>query len=220
MIEPPFAPKFLTTGALDRRCHLLLAHGAGAPMTSPFLSEIADGLSMRGVTVHRFEFAYMAERRTGGRRRPPPKAEHLVAAYGDAIAALRARLPTDARLYAGGKSMGGRIASLAAADDALSASLAGVIVLGYPFHPPGRPHRLRISHLGELRCRALIVQGTRDALGSRAEVEGYELPAAITLAWIDDGDHDLKPRARSGLTQEQAMMRAIDAVATFIAGGD
>src|SRR5262249_24203016 len=97
-----------------------------------------------------------------------------------------------------GKSMGGRIASLIA-DEAVS---QGLVCLGYPFHPPGRPQNLRVEHLRHLRTPALIVQGTRDSLGSREEAGGYELSPRIRIAWIDDGDHSFKPTKRSGRTLE------------------
>ncbi len=114
----------------------------------------------------------------------------------------------------GGKSMGGRIASMVA--DEVGAR--GLVCLGYPFHPPGRPVGLRTKHLEELRTPALIIQGTRDQFGQRDEVAGYKLSPRIRIVWIEDGDHSLKPRARSGRTEAQNLAEAIVAVSEFVRG--
>jgi predicted alpha/beta-hydrolase family hydrolase len=205
-----------TEGPPAAKCHLLLAHGAGAPMTSPFLETLTRLLTERGMRISRFEFAYMAARREVGKRRPPPKAERLVDEYVAAVATLRSRrLPPGQALLIGGKSMGGRVASLAA--DALNrdGAIAGLVCLGYPFHPPRKPDNLRTAHLEGLRCPALIVQGERDPFGSRAEVEGYKLAPAIRLHWAGDGDHDLGPRGGSGFTRSGNLAAAADAICAF-----
>jgi uncharacterized protein len=198
--------------------HLLLAHGAGAPMTSPFLVKMSALLVERGLRVSRFEFGYMAARRQGGKRRPPPKAESLVAEYDTAVAELSSRLQPGEKLLIGGKSMGGRVASLAA--DALfdAHRIAGLVCLGYPFHPPGKPEQLRTAHLQAIRCPTLIVQGERDPFGSRAEVEALKLPAAIRFVWAGDGDHDLGPRGGSGFTRAGNLAAAADAIRDFAVG--
>jgi predicted alpha/beta-hydrolase family hydrolase len=210
--------EMLTDGAADARRHLLLAHGAGAGMTTPFLTTVAHSIAARAVTVHRFELAYMAARRATGKRLPPPKAETLTGEYLEAVSTVRARLPAGARLLIGGKSMGGRIASLIA--DALHAegAIAGLVVLGYPFHPPGKPEVLRTAHLETLATPTLIVQGVRDPFGSRSEVEGYALSPSIAILWAGDGDHDLGPRGGSGFTRKGNLAAAADAVAAFAAG--
>jgi predicted alpha/beta-hydrolase family hydrolase len=105
-----------------------------------------------------------------------------------------ADLAAPGRLVVGGKSMGGRVASMVADELHGAGSVAGLLCLGYPFHPPGRPEQLRTKHLQALVTPALIVQGTRDVFGSREEVEGYSLSPAIRVLWLEDGDHDLKPR--------------------------
>jgi len=197
------------------KCHLLLAHGAGAPMTSPFLETMTRLLTERGLAVSRFEFAYMAARREDGKRRPPPKAERLVDEYVAAVATLRSRLPAGQALLIGGKSMGGRVASLAADTLFDDGAIAGLVCLGYPFHPPGKPDNLRTAHLQDLQCPALIVQGERDPFGNRAEVEGYKLAPAIRLHWAGDGDHDLGPRGGSGITRAGNLAAAADAVCAF-----
>jgi hypothetical protein len=195
--------------------HLLLAHGAGAPMTSPFLETMTRLLTERGLAVSRFEFAYMAARREDGKRWPPPKAERLVDEYVAAVATLRSRLPAGQALLIGGKSMGGRVASLAADTLFDDGAIAGLVCLGYPFHPPGKPDNLRTAHLQDLQCPALIVQGERDPFGNRAEVEGYKLAPAIRLHWAGDGDHDLGPRGGSGFTRAGNLAAAADAVCAF-----
>lgn len=188
---------FLFTGPDDAPATLLLAHGSGAPMDSSSMNAAAAALSAEGLRVARFEFSYMAARRTEGSRRPPPKAETLNPEFLAAVAALEAKGP----LAIGGKSMGGRVASMVA--DALHAEgrIAGLLCLGYPFHPPEKPAQLRTAHLMTLAVPTLICQGTRDPFGTREEVEGYGLPERIRLLWLEDGDHDLKPRKSiSGFT--------------------
>ena len=189
---------------------LVLAHGAGAPMDSPFMEEMAAGVAERGVRVVRFEFPYMAQRRVEGTKRPPNPARVLEQCWRDVIEAVG----SPDRMVIGGKSMGGRIASHVA--DA--AGVRGLVCLGYPFHPPGRPDRLRTAHLSKFETPSLIVQGERDPFGTRVEVEGYELSEAIQVAWLPDGEHSFRPRVRSGHTLEQNMHRAIDLVAGFVLG--
>ena len=193
---------------------LLLAHGAGAPMDSPFLESFAARIIARGVSVARFEFDYMAQRRHG-RRKPPPRAEALMGEYAAAIAEVRTRHPKSA-IWIGGKSLGGRVASMVAAAQFAAENISGCVCLGYPFHPPKQPDKLRTAHLEALECPTLIVQGERDPFGTRPEVEGYALSDSIQIAWIGDGDHDLKPRAKSGRTVGANLDAAADAVADFV----
>ena len=153
--------EILRSGPDSTEKALVLAHGAGAGMRSPFMESFAAGLAARGVTVFRFEFPYMREIGATGRRRPPNPLAVLEAAWRGLIAELSPR-----RLIIGGKSMGGRVASLVADDS----NAAGLVCLGYPFHPPGKPEKLRTAHLATLRTPALICQGTRDPFGTRADV--------------------------------------------------
>jgi uncharacterized protein len=180
------AQKFLIDGPEKSKCSILLAHGAGAAMDSPAMNAITKSLAEVGFRVARFEFDYMASRRTSSGRKPPPRAETLKPEYVAAIEALKARRP----LIIGGKSMGGRVASMIADER----HAAGLLCLGYPFHPVGKPTQLRTAHLAELKTPALIVQGTRDPFGTRDEVAGYKLSKAIEILWLEDGDHDLRPR--------------------------
>lgn len=205
----------LHDGPEDAAARLVLAHGAGAPMGSPFMQAMAEGLGARGLRVTRFEFPYMQARRYGGKRGGPDPQDVLLDTYRAVIAQLGAGAP----LFIGGKSMGGRMASLIAD----GAGVRGLVCLGYPFHPARQPEKTRVAHLEALETPALFVQGTRDALGSREDVAGYALSPRIRLAWIEDGDHSLSPRKRSGRTEAQAMQEAIDHVAAFVlehAGAD
>lgn len=210
--------ELLTAGPAEARTHLLLAHGAGAAMVSPFLDKMASLLAERGLQVTRFEFNYMAMRRHDGKRRPPPRAELLVSEYIGAVTLLRSKGADKQKLLIGGKSMGGRVASLMADGLFASGSIAGAVCLGYPFHPPGKPDNLRTAHLEAMQCPMLIVQGERDPFGSRTEVEGYALSPAIQFVWAGDGDHDLGPRGGSGFTRTGNLTLAADAIAAFADG--
>jgi len=205
----------LTNGPKDAKSQLLLAHGAGAAMTSPFMEKMAGLLADRGLQVFRFEFGYMAARRDGGKRRPPPKAELLMGEYRDVVVAVRRNLKKSQNLLIGGKSMGGRVASLVADDLYAQDAIAGLVCLGYPFHPPGKPDKLRTAHLIDMHCPSLIVQGERDPFGHRDEIEAKQLSMAITLQWADDGDHDLSPRGSSGFTRAGNLTIAADAITAF-----
>lgn len=184
--------RFLITGPEDSGTTILLAHGAGAPMDSKSMNAAAAALADAGFRVARFEFGYMAARRTSDQRKPPPKAETLQPEYRDAVAALGAK----GKLIIGGKSMGGRVASMVADELYAEGKIAGLLCLGYPFHPPEKPAQLRTAHLENLQAPALIVQGTRDEFGTRTEVETYTLSKAIRILWLEDGDHDLTPRKK------------------------
>jgi predicted alpha/beta-hydrolase family hydrolase len=192
---------FVFDGPAGAGLTFLLAHGAGGPMDSPAMTKLAATLAGAGFRVARFEFSYMAARRSGSRR-PPPKAETLMPEYRAAVAALAA----SGKLVIGGKSMGGRVASMVADELYARGAIAGLLCLGYPFHPMGKPDVLRTAHLANLRTPALIVQGTRDAFGARHEVANYTLSKQIELLWLEDGDHDLKPRkAVSGFSAQDHM---------------
>lgn len=193
-------------------CHatLILAHGAGAPMDSEFMQQVSQLLVERGIAVVRFEFAYMAARRNDGKRRPPNPQTQLLEQWRSIYAEIRRQ--AQGPVVIGGKSMGGRMASLLV--DELGA--AGLVCLGYPFYAPGKPEKPRTAHLAGLQTRTLIVQGERDALGDRQAVEGYDLSPAISLKWLEAADHDLKPLKRSGFTHLQHLESAADEMASFI----
>lgn len=158
---------FLDLGPRNAATTILLAHGAGAPMDSTAMSASAEALAGAGLRVVRFEFGYMASRRTSAARKPPPRAETLIPEY---LAAID-DLGPQPRLVIGGKSMGGRIASMIADELHASGRVAGLLCLGYPFHPIGKPDQLRTAHLAGMKTPTLIVQGTRDLFGTRDEVQ-------------------------------------------------
>jgi uncharacterized protein len=205
--------ELLVTGPPDPVARFLCAHGAGAGMSTPFMEAVARLLAERRIAAFRFEFAYMAARRQGGSRKPPPRAERLMDEYRAAVAGLSPGAP----LLIGGKSMGGRVASLVADELYGGGRIAGLVCLGYPFHPPKKPDQLRTAHLVGLQCPTLIVQGDRDPFGSRNEVDALGLSPAIRFHWAGDGDHDLGPRGNSGFTRKGNLAAAADAVAAFAA---
>jgi predicted alpha/beta-hydrolase family hydrolase len=190
------------------RAKLVLAHGAGVAMDAPFMTQFAAGLAVRGVSVVRFEFPYMRRLREEGKRAPPDRMPVLEATFRAVIEQVRDALP----LFLGGKSMGGRVATHIA--DA--AAVRGVVVLGYPFHPPGQTAKLRVEHMQALATPCLIVQGARDPLGSAEEVPGYPLARSVQLRWLADGDHSFEPRKASGHTLVEHMATAIESAASFI----
>src|SRR5690554_5331116 len=202
-------PSFLETSPVGPdAATLLLAHGAGAPMDSDYLDLLAAALAAQGIKVLRFEFPYMAARRESGGKRPPNPMPVLQDSFRLHYQAL------SGPLFIGGKSMGGRVASLLA--DELGA--AGLICFGYPFHPPGKPDKPRTAHLVQLRTPALILQGTRDPFGKPEEVAGYELSGQIQLSWLESGDHDFKPLKSSGLDQQQLIEQAARHTHEFLRG--
>ena len=205
--------KIVFTGPKSAPLTVALAHGAGAPMDSPFMEAFAEGLAARGLRAARFEFPYMAQRRDDGKKRPPNPARALLECWREVIGEIG-----PGNLVIGGKSMGGRMASMVAADlEAEGTPVRGVVCLGYPFHPPGRPEKLRTEHLERLKTGTLICQGTRDPFGTADEVPAYPLSKAIRLAWLEDGDHGFKPRKASGRTEAQNWETALDAIQAFCA---
>jgi len=179
-------------------------------MDSPFMAAMARGLACRDVRVVRFEFPYMRARRFQRGHGAPDRERVLLEAWRAVIKSFGGGRP----LVIGGKSLGGRIASMVS--DEVQAD--GLVCLGYPFHPPGKVAGPRLLHLKSLHTSALIVQGSRDSFGSRSEVERYELSEQIQIVWVEDGDHSFKPRARSGRTEQQNLAAAIDAVRDFLTG--
>ncbi|KAA3619204.1 MAG: alpha/beta hydrolase [Proteobacteria bacterium] len=205
------AESFLFDTPRSPRATLILAHGSGQPMDSPFMTSIAGRVagSAFPIEVVRFNFPYMQRAVAEGRRRPPDRAALLESAWREAITALRLR---SENLFIGGKSLGGRFASMVADE----AGVDGVICFGYPFHPPGKPDRLRTAHLEEIGTPVLILQGERDPFGGAAEVPGYTLSARVTVVWMPDGDHGFKPRKSSGVSLEDNLDAAARAAVAFI----
>lgn len=207
----------ITSGPKDAVWTLILAHGAGQGMDSPFMAAFADGLASRGdamggLQVLRFEFPYMVTAQREGKSKPPDREPVLLERWRNVIETVEADGCPRERLVIGGKSLGGRMASLIADEQ----SVAGLICLGYPFHPPGKPTTLRTAHLQTLQTPTLICQGSRDPFGTREEVHHYELSPAIRLHWLEDGEHSFKPRKASGLTEIDNWQAAMEAVVSFI----
>ncbi len=200
-------PELLLDGPSDASLTVVLAHGAGAAMDTPFMNFFARGLASQSYRVARFEFPYMAARRQGGKGGPPDHEPVLRQTWLRVVSLLKPK-----QLVIGGKSMGGRIASMIAEE----AGVAGLVCLGYPFHPVGKPQQTRTGHLQTLKTPTLILQGERDPFGNRNDVARYELSPAIRIAWLADGDHSFKPRKASGRTEEQNWTEALDTMASFI----
>jgi predicted alpha/beta-hydrolase family hydrolase len=190
---------------------LVLAPGAGSGMDSPFMEEVARALTADSLRVVRFDFPYMQKTGKTGRWNARPDApEVLEQTWLEVIA----QLGEPSRLVIGGKSMGGRIASMVAD----RAGVRGLVCLGYPFHPVGRPKVLRVAHLKELKTPALILQGERDSFGNREEIAGYSLSPSIRLVYLPDGDHSFKPRKSSGRSYEENLAQAVQEIVKFCGG--
>ena len=194
----------------------LFAHGAGADCNSEFMQKVALGLAEQGICVARFNFDYMQQRIETGSRRPPERAPKLIKQFEERISSINAE--NKRAMVIGGKSMGGRMASLVSSlvDENGLTEIKGVACLGFPFHPVGKLDKLRIDHFPLVKQRQLIIQGTRDKLGTIEEVDSYQLPDEIEWLWLEDGDHDLKPRVKSGFTHDQHIQKAIKRLASFI----
>ncbi|RTE67648.1 alpha/beta hydrolase [Amphritea opalescens] len=192
-----------------KKGRILLAHGAGAPMDSPFMNQMASALSAGDVEVIRFEFPYMQQRRIDSKRRPPDRQPKLLAYFSELIETYR---DDHQPLWLAGKSMGGRMATMLADHEAV----AGCFVYGYPFYAAGKQDAPRIEHLQCAVKPIHIFQGTRDAMGRKELVDGYSLAPSVVLHWLEDGDHDLKPRKMSGITQDEHMANAVESTLAII----
>nr|WP_232090749.1 alpha/beta family hydrolase [Halomonas sp. MCCC 1A13316] len=189
---------------------LLIAHGAGAGQHSLYMSRLRNALAEQGVQTLAVEFSYMQRAQLEGKRIPPPPIDHLVEELSRWCDTLTH--PQGGTLWLGGKSLGGRVASLLAARQ----PAAGLVLCGYPFHPPRKPEKLRLAHWPQITCPTLVVQGSRDPFGTRDEVAHYELAGQRQLHWLEDGDHDWKPRRRSGRTQAELIEYGATVIAAFM----
>ena len=195
---------------------LVLAHGAGAGSDSAFMERLADGLGQEGVNVWRFEFPYMQRRRLDGRKRPPDRQPVLLSHFAAVIDECRAGMGPGQTLVIGGKSMGGRMASLLAASSDRP-RIQGVACFGYPFHPPGKPDRWRTDHFAEMCCPMAVFQGTRDPFGKPDELAAREpLPDHVRVNWLEGGNHDLRPLKKQGLSEDALIDQAALMAADFI----
>jgi hypothetical protein len=193
-------------GELSRDAVLVLAHGAGAGQAHPFMVAAARGLAARGLTVVTFDFPYMR-----ARRKVPDKAPALEAAFREVIEVARG-LRRATRLFIGGKSMGGRMATHLGAQ---GEPVQGIIALGYPLHPPGKPDQLRTAHLPAIRVPVLIVQGERDPFGTPAELEPAlaTMSAPVTLHVVSGGDHSLGVKGRK---VDEGLAPVLDVIAGWV----
>jgi predicted alpha/beta-hydrolase family hydrolase len=219
MTDQPAPMEYLWTGPDESSSVLILAHGAGAPMDSPFMDAIADGVAAAGIRCVRFEFPYMAGRRHGGKKRPPDRQPVLLDHFQKVIRHVSETAPKPNSVYIGGKSMGGRMATLLAAQTDENPLFQAVLCLGYPFHPPGKPEKTRTDHFPDISCPVLVCQGDRDPFGTRAEIENYALPSHVQVHWLPDGNHDLAPRVKSGFTRDQNLAATITAMVDFMNSG-
>jgi predicted alpha/beta-hydrolase family hydrolase len=193
---------------------VLFAHGAGADMDSDFMAAMAKLLADKGLTVVRFNFPYMQQRLVDGKRRPPNRAPALLECFNEAISLVN-DVFAPGKLYLMGKSMGGRMAAIVAGDETISAKLAGVVCLGYPFLPP-KGKEVRLEPLQQCTAPLLIIQGERDSFGNRAQLAQWDIPERVAVQWIPDGDHSLKPRKSSGHTEAANLAAAAEACFGFM----
>lgn len=191
---------------LRRPATLLLAHGAGAPQTHPFMTSFARALSERGLDVVTFNFLY-----TEQKRKAPDRMPSLVQCFRAVIDAARREIASARdRMFIGGKSMGGRAATHVAADEA-DLHIDGIVLLGYPLHPPGRPDQLRDAHLPNVRRPMLFVQGSRDTFGTPSELKPIlaSLTPLPTLHHVEGGDHSFKISGRGAKDRQNEVYREI-----------
>lgn len=188
----------------------VFAHGAGAGSDSDFMQYMAKVISEQGVDVGLFDFEYMQIAKQTNKRRPPERAPKLLTYYEQILTQTQPNLP----LFIGGKSMGGRMASMLACTT--KQPVKGVIAFGYPFHPPGKPEKLRTEHFGDIHCPFLVLQGERDTFGTREELKTIAMPKQPNFVWLTDGDHSLKPRKKSGVTEQENLKAAAFSTVKFI----
>ncbi|MFQ3191171.1 MAG: putative alpha/beta-hydrolase family hydrolase [Paraglaciecola sp.] len=198
----------LINEAQDPIATFVFAHGAGAGQNSEFMQLMAQGIAKNNINVLRFNFAYMQLAEEFGKRRPPDRADKLLVHFKAVLSEMDSGFP----IFIGGKSMGGRMASMMLQE---SAAL-GCICMGYPFHPPGKIDKLRTEHLLSINKPVLILQGERDTFGTRQEVDKYNLSTRVHLCYLADGDHSFKPRKASGSTLEDNLNLAIQNTVQFI----
>ncbi|PXF63862.1 alpha/beta fold hydrolase [Kangiella spongicola] len=186
---------------------LILAHGAGADSQSEFMQFMLREITSDKINVITFDFPYMQRRQQTGKKSPPDRMPKLIESFSEQV-----RQVTSDVIIIGGKSMGGRVATMIA--DELKVD--GVIAMGYPFHPPGKPENPRTEHLADLQTPTLILQGTRDSFGKPDEVASYQLSPQISVEWLEDGNHSFETLKRSKLTTEDTWHLAAQKVQLFI----
>ncbi|MGL5039131.1 MAG: alpha/beta family hydrolase [Aeromonas sp.] len=204
-------PDVIQEGATDAPVRILLAHGAGAGMDHPFLATLSGLLAGPDIEVVRFNFPYMTRRRQDGTRRPPDRQPVLLAHWREVI-----RQYAHPRLYLAGKSMGGRMAAELYCEGGDQMNAAGLLILGYPFHPPAKPECWRGEVLKHIALPTLLLQGERDRFGHRAELAEFPFSPAVSVHWLTDGDHGFKPRKASGVSEQDNLQQAAAAIRHFV----
>lgn len=199
-------------GAVDAPVRILLAHGAGAGMEHAFLAELSRLLVGPDIEVVRFNFPYMSKRALDGKRRPPDRQPVLLDHWHQMIKAF-----AHPRLFLAGKSMGGRMAAELYQESEDEMNAAGLLILGYPFHPPAKPDRWRGEVLKQIKTPTLLLQGERDTFGTRAELTDFPFSSAVSVHWLTDGDHGFKPRKSSGASEQGNLCQAAERIKDFIA---
>lgn len=199
-------------GAVDAPVRILLAHGAGAGMEHAFLAELSRLLAGPDIEVVRFNFPYMSKRALDGKRRPPDRQPVLLDHWYQMIKAF-----AHPRLFLAGKSMGGRMAAELYQESEDEMNAAGLLILGYPFHPPANPDRWRGEVLKQIKTPTLLLQGERDTFGTRAELTDFPFSSAVSVHWLTDGDHGFKPRKSSGASEQGNLCQAAERIKDFIA---
>jgi len=210
----------------NAKAQVIFAHGAGANMSHEFMNEMSLLLNKSGINVLRFNFPFMDKRSLTGKRYPPDRMPKLLVCYEAVIKRVVEHvnengISNELPLFIGGKSMGSRVAATLVADTDLIntnvfSKIEGVFCIGYPFHPAKKPEKLRLEPLFDAKKPILIVQGDRDTLGNEAEITSYELPKHCKCVFLEDGDHSLKPRVKSGFTYPAHMKRAAEEIVEFI----
>ncbi|MBV7435668.1 alpha/beta family hydrolase [Aeromonas sp. sif2416] len=200
-------PDVIIEGAVDAPVRILVAHGAGAGMEHDFFTRLSALLAGPDIEVVRFNFPYMSKRALDGKRRPPDRQPVLLAHWREMVHQF-----AHPRLFLAGKSMGGRMA--AEICDEMNA--AGLLILGYPFHPPAKPDSWRGEVLKQIKTPTLLLQGERDTFGSRAELADFPFSPAVSVHWLTDGDHGFKPRKASGVSEQENLQQAADQMRRFI----
>ncbi|MBL0609774.1 alpha/beta fold hydrolase [Aeromonas jandaei] len=198
-------------GAVDAPVRILLAHGAGAGMEHAFLAELSRLLAGPDIEVVRFNFPYMTRRSQDGKRRPPDRQPILLAHWREMV-----REFAHPRLFLAGKSMGGRMVAEISDEIYCEMNAAGLLILGYPFHPPARPDRWRGEVLKQIKTPTLLLQGERDTFGSRVELADFPFSSAVSVHWLTDGDHGFKPGKSSGLCEQDNLQRAASRIRQFV----
>ncbi|MFT6733908.1 MAG: putative alpha/beta-hydrolase family hydrolase [Polaribacter sp.] len=196
----------------------LFTHGAGAGIEHEFMKEMVRKLNLSGLQTIPFNFPYMKIMQETGKRRPPDRMPKLIEAFAKQLEHCQKEYPNQ-KIIIGGKSMGGRVASLLAAqlEENKTNLVDACICLGFPFHPPKKLDKYRGEHLAKIKTPTLILQGERDTFGSSSEIDDYILSAAVNVSFIPDGDHSFKPRVRSGHTLGSNIELSVKAIIEYVA---